>query len=156
MKDSKTIISHLKKHPFLQNLEQQECYEILIALLPKNFAHSIKFLYTRHDTLFFVLKHPSAKMEFNYKRNLIKDLLKTLVNFHPKCACIHLEQIKAFVTNKIEEEQLVNQSALFYPERSIGKFANDAKDEKLFALFEEIKKVIQDNQERNQNKLQDA
>ncbi len=93
MKDSKTIISHLKKHPSLKTLEQEECFDILIKLLPTSLSNFIKFIYTKNSTLFFVLKHPSAKMEFNYKRNLIKDILKKIETFHPNCKCINLKEL---------------------------------------------------------------
>lgn len=143
MKDSKTIISHLKKHPSLKTLEKEECYELLIRLLPNSLSNFIKFIYTKHDTLFFVLTHPSAKMEFNYKRNLIKGLLKKLETFHPKCKCINLKEIKAFVTNKkIEKNYEAKSSEIFYKERSSGNFKNEAKDEKLYELFEKIKEEI--------------
>lgn len=143
MKDSKTIISHLKKHPSLKTLEKEECYELLIRLLPNSLSNFIKFIYTKHDTLFFVLTHPSAKMEFNYKRNLIKGLLKKLETFHPKCKCINLKEIKAFVTNKkIEKNYEAKSSEIFYKERSSGNFKNKAKNEKLYELFEKIKEEI--------------
>ncbi|WP_458701115.1 hypothetical protein ACKGJI_03195 [Sulfurospirillum sp. 1307] len=143
MKDSKTIISHLKKHPSLKTLQKSECYEALLELLPNSLSNFIKFIYTKHDTLFFVLTHPSAKMEFNYKRNLIKTLLNTLETFQPKCKCINLKEIKAFVTNKQVEEKIdKNSSFIYYKERSSGKFENIAKNEKLYDLFEKIRKEI--------------
>jgi len=146
MKDSKTIISHLKKHPSLKTLEQEECFDILIKLLPKSLSNFIKFLYTKHDTLFFVLNHPSAKMEFNYKRNLIKGLLKTIENFHPNCKCINLKEVKAFVSNKIrQKEETKIETKIYYKERSNGEFLNNTKDNKLHAIFEEIRKEIEKN-----------
>lgn len=148
MKDSKTIISHLKKHPSMKILNQEECYNILISLLPKSLTNSIKFLYTKHNTLFFVLNHPSAKMEFNYKRNLIKGLLKKLVSFHPNCKCIDLEDVKAFVSNKKDPIEIaLPPTKIYFIERSSGEFINSVKDEKLFELFEEIKKEIKKNKD---------
>jgi len=146
MKDSKTIISHLKKHPSLKSLEKEECFDVLIKLLPKSLSNYIKFIYTKHDTLFFVLNHPSAKMEFNYKRNLIKELLKKIESFHPKCKYINLKEIKAFVSNRknpIEEEKI--ETKIYYNERSNGNFLNNAKDKTLYLLFEEIRKEIEKN-----------
>lgn len=146
MKDSKTIISHLKKHPSLKTLQSEECFDILIKLLPKSLSNFIKFIYIKHDTVFFVLTHPSAKMEFNYKRNLIKELLNKVEKFHPTCKCINLKEIKAFVTNRkaAKEEENIN-TKIFYIERSQGEFINKTKDEKLHSIFEEIRKEIQKN-----------
>jgi len=146
MKDSKTIISHLKKHPSLKTLKQEECFEILIKLLPSSLSNFIKFIYTKHDTLFFVLNHPSAKMEFNYKRNLIKGLLKQIESFHPHCKCINLKEIKAFVSNKrekIEEQEIPTK--IYYKERSKAQFLNTTKNSDLYALFEKIREEIKNN-----------
>ena len=146
MKDSKTIISHLKKHPSLKTLEQEQCFDVLIKLLPKSLSNFIKFIYTKHNTLFFVLNHPSAKMEFNYKRNLIKGLLKKIESFHPHCKCINLKEVKAFVSNKkILNKELKIETKIFYKERSNGDFRNHTKNQKLHAIFEEIRKEIEKN-----------
>ncbi len=143
MKDSQTIISHLKKHPSLKTLEQEECFDILIKLLPKSLSNFIKFIYTKNNTLFFVLKHPSAKMEFNYKRNLIKDILKKIESFHPNCKCINLKEIKAFITNKKEPKiEPSKEVTIFYKERSSGEFKNEIKDKKLHEIFEKIREEI--------------
>jgi histone acetyltransferase (RNA polymerase elongator complex component) len=146
MKDSKTIISHLKKHPSLKTLEQEECFDVLIKLLPNSLSNFIKFIYTKHDTLFFVLNHPSAKMEFNYKRNLIKEILNKIEKFHPNCKCINLKEVKAFVSNKKElQEEKKIETRIFYEERSNGTFKNNTKNERLHTLFEEIRKEIEKN-----------
>jgi hypothetical protein len=143
MKDSNTIISHLKRHPSLKTLEQEECFDILVKLLPNSLSNFIKFIYIKNSTLFFVLKHPSAKMEFNYKRNLIKDILKRIEKFHPNCKCINLTDIRAFISNKKETKiEAKNNATIFYEERSNGKFKNIAKDERLNEIFEKIRKEI--------------
>jgi hypothetical protein len=142
MKDSKTIISHLKKNPFLTNLKQEDCFSTLLELLPKSFTRHVKFLYIKNNTLFFVLSHPSAKMEFNYKRNLIKGLLKQVINFHKECSCFEDKEIKAFISNKEKEHFEPKISHISYEERSNGKFKNCAKDKKLYDLFEQIREEI--------------
>ncbi len=143
MKDSNTIISHLKRQPYLKTLEQQECFDILIELLPNSITNSIKFIYKKNNILFFVLKHPSAKMEFNYKRNLIKEILKRIETFHPKCKCINLKDIRAFVSNK--KDIILEKSpktTIFYKERSSAEFKNIATDDKLHDIFEKIREEI--------------
>ena len=90
--------------------------------------------------------HCFAKMEFNYKRNLIKDILKQIENFHPNCKCINLKDIKAFVTNKKDHKIEASKDAtIFYKERSDGSFKNDTKDEKIYEIFEKIRKEILNN-----------
>ena len=145
MKDAKNIISHLVKHPSMKKYEQMRCYDKLLSLLPKNFTHMVRFLYTKDETLFFVFNHPSAKMEFNYKRSLIKSLLSQIILHFPECECLHVKDIQCFVTNKPQTEEIPESknSDIFYEERAEGDFENSCDDSKLRTLFEEIRKAIQ-------------
>jgi len=145
MKDAKNIISHLVKHPSMKKYEQMRCYDKLLSLLPKNFTHMVRFLYTKDETLFFVFNHPSAKMEFNYKRSLIKSLLSQILLHFPECQCLHVKDIQCFVTNKPQTEEILEprNSDIFYEERADGAFENGCDDAKLRALFEDIRKAIQ-------------
>lgn len=145
MKDAKNIISHLVKHPSMKKYEQMRCYDKLLGLLPKNFTHMVRFLYTKDETLFFVFNHPSAKMEFNYKRSLIKSLLSQIILHFPECECLHVKDIQCFVTNKPQTEEILESktSDIFYKERAEGDFENSCDDSKLRSLFEDIRKAIQ-------------
>lgn len=148
MKDSKSIISHLVQQPSMKKYEQMRCYDRLLSVLPKSFTSMIRFVYTKNETLFFVLNHPCAKMEFNYKRNLIKSLLKEINIRFPECTALHVKEIQAFVTNqKSEEESLIigAPSEIFYPEQADGHFESRCEDPKLQALFEAIKATIRTN-----------
>ena len=148
MKDSKSIISHLVQQPSMKKYEQMRCYDRLLSLLPKSFTSMIRFVYTKNDTLFFVLNHPCAKMEFNYKRNLIKSLLKEVHVHFPECGCLHVNEVQAFITNqKSEEEALIvsANSEIFYAEQATGEFETLCEDEKLRSLFEAIKETIAKN-----------
>lgn len=145
MKDSKSIISHLVQQPYMKKFKQVQCYDRLLCLLPKSLTTMIKFLYNKNETLFFVLNNPCAKMEFNYKRNLIKSLLSQIVLHFPECQCLHVKDIQCFVSNQLEEKitPLVNHSMITYNERSDGTFDNRCSDETLHALFEHIREEIQ-------------
>ncbi len=82
-------------------------------------------------------------MEFNYKRNLIKDILKKIETFHPKCKSINLKEIRSFVSNKKEPApQIPKDTAIFYKERSKGEFKNETKDRELHKVFEAIREEI--------------
>lgn len=143
MKDSKTIISHLKKNPLLEKLDEHECYSALIELLPKSVSKFIKFIYTKNDNLFFVLNHPAGKMELDYKIDLIKSLLKKMALVKPKCQKLCDKKIICFVSNKLNIiEQEPSKSLFYYEEQSNAIFENNAKNPKLFKLFEEIREEI--------------
>jgi len=150
MKDSKSIISHLVQQPSMKKYEQVRCYDRLLSLLPKSFTSMVRFVYTKNETLFFVLNHPCAKMEFNYKRNLIKSLLKELQARFPECSCLHVKEVQSFVTNQKSEEEALIVSAnsdIFYAEQATGEFETLCEDPKLHALFEAIKETIHKNKQ---------
>ncbi|NLC27896.1 MAG: hypothetical protein GX780_03890, partial [Campylobacteraceae bacterium] len=101
------------------------------------------FMYNKNTTLFFVLEHPGLKMEFNYKTDLIKGLLKQLIAKNPTYDIINAEEIKSFVTNKPPlKTPFDTTSTLFYNEESFGVFENRSNSPELHALFESIREKI--------------
>lgn len=144
MKKADYIISHLKTKPYLKNLQHVDCYNQLLSLLPKSLSENTRFIYQKNDTLFFVLNHPGIKMEFNYKSNLIKSILKKLIVVNPECIFMKSNQIKAFVTNKTEIKDSKNKK-LRYRENSNGKFKNEVKNKELYDVLEEIRSYIKMN-----------
>ncbi len=145
MKDSKSIISHLVQQPSMKKYEQMRCYDRLLSVLPKSFTSMIRFVYTKNETLFFVLNHPCAKMEFNYKRNLIKSLLKEICIRFPECTALHVKEIQAFVSNQPHETDILQNaysSHISYPEQATGGFKIECEDPKLQALFQAIQETI--------------
>jgi len=146
MKDAKSIISHLVQQPSMKKYGQMRCYEQLLSLLPKSFTTLIRFVYTKNDTLFFVFSHPSGKMEFNYKRSLIKSLLSQILLHFPECECLHVKEIQCFVTNQPEPIlSRVPSPTIPYTERALGEFLNTCHDPKLHSLFESIKETLKSN-----------
>ncbi|MDR1461490.1 MAG: hypothetical protein LBI78_07590 [Campylobacteraceae bacterium] len=144
MKHISFIISHIRQRPSFEKLEQIASYKKLLSLLPVSYQNAVKFMYNKNNTLFFVLKHPAFKMEFNYKTTLIKGLLKELVKRDESCKCIDADDIKVFLTNKMSShvEEQRTDTVPFYREKSKGGFKNLAKDAKLNNLFESIRDVI--------------
>jgi len=147
MKKANYIISHLKTKPYLKNLQHVDCYNQLLSILPKSLSENTRFIYQKNDTLFFVLNHPGIKMEFNYKSNLIKSILKKLIVVNPKCIFMKSSQIKAFVTNKTEIKEIDDSKnkKLRYKENSSGKFKNRVKNRELYDILEEIRSYIKMN-----------
>jgi hypothetical protein len=144
MKPAHVILNHLKNHPSFGHLKKIEGYQKLLGLLPKQMANGTRFMYNKNDTLFFVLEHPSLKMEFHYKATLIKGLLKALVAQHPQYASIDANHIKAFATNKPPlRPEAFSSTSLPYAERAQGHFVNLSTSDTLYSLFESIRKTIQ-------------
>ncbi|QKF82373.1 DUF721 domain-containing protein [Halarcobacter ebronensis] len=133
------ILYHLKNNPEFRRINTQETIHKFIELLPPKMKKGVKFAYIRQQIFFFVLTHPVYKMEFEYNKSLINDLLK-------QSNIANVQEIRFFVTNKIEkkeqEKQAINES---YKERSYGIFANKITDKKLHDKFEEIRAIIKNS-----------
>lgn len=145
MKKANFIINHLKSSPYFKNVLKNDCYKKLLNLLPHHLQNSVFFMYNKNGTLFFVVKHPVYKMEFNYKISLIKELLKMLIATHKECACIKAENIKVFVTNRPKLTTKEHSTLPFYKEKSMGNFQNHSKNEAIHKLFETIRTCIKNS-----------
>ncbi len=146
MKSSQNIISHLTGKPRFQKISQKKCFAKLISLLPPQLGRAVMFTYVKNKTLFFVLNHPGLKMEFHYKINLIKSLLNKIKDIDKNCRDIEVTNIKAFVSNKIDTQQMPPPPSTFtYKERAKGRFYNFATNEQLKELFNQIKTQIKAN-----------
>ncbi len=148
MKKSTEIISHLKNRSFHSKLNQIECLNKLISLLPPRLGKAVSFVYIKNKTLFFALNHPGYKMEFNYNVNLIKELLKKLKKLDLNCKDIEVNEIKTFVSNMAELKQnrtMENKSKIIYQEKATGNFDIKTKNQKFIELFKNIQNSIKKN-----------
>lgn len=148
MKHVYNIISHLTLNPSFKKIEQAKCYKKLLALLPKKLSEGVRFAYNKNRTLFLVLQHPGYKFEFDYKLDMIKTLLKKLIEVDANCSIIDADEVKTFVTNK--PSILKNDNKIvgpFYIERSSGNFEINIQDESLRELFEQIREKICSNKQ---------
>jgi hypothetical protein len=129
MKNSKFLVKHFYSISFSSTkLKEQACFNALIKLLPASLKNHTLFCYKKGNTLFFVLDHPGLKLEFNYNQKLINELLNILKKNNSNCKEIEIEQIKAFVTNKILKEPPASSSPLNqYKEKATGNFKIYAK-----------------------------
>lgn len=135
MKNVNDILAHMKSSPEFKKLNTSNAIEQLISVLPPKLQKGVKFAYVKSQILFFVLKHPVYKMEFEYNKSLIKSLLKS-------CQLKNISDIQFFVTNKIEKKESIEPQREYYKERSYGIFENHAKNENIRNSFEEIRNII--------------
>ncbi len=138
MKKINEILSHLKNNPEFRKINTQKTIQNFIELLPLKLKKGIKFAYIKRQILYFVLTHPVYKMEFEYNKSLINALLK-------KAHIANIEDLKFFVTNKIEQKKDNKIIVQKYKERSYGIFENSITDEKLYKKIEEIRKIIKNS-----------
>lgn len=145
MKNSKSVIQHLKNYPQFSKLKKYECFNKLKDVLPFKLQTGIKFIYSKYDTLFFVLTHNMYKMEFNYNLKVIIKLLKELQKIYSECS--EIKNVKFFVSNKLTKEYNKPEKPTepYYKELAKGKFEILAKDENVKKILEEIREIISKN-----------
>ena len=144
MKDSQEVISHLY-FSNSQKLRQARCLNVLKALLPPRLGEAISYIYKNNQKLFIVIDQFGLKMEFNYKRDLIKSLLKSIHKESSLCEDLQECEIVISVSNKKREaaEERIRKHA--YPERAEGAFENLAQNEEIRDLIEKIRSTIKTN-----------
>ena len=147
MKTVKNIISHIISKPQYKKISQKRCFDKVVKLLPPHLQSAVLFTYVKNQTLFFVLNHPGLKMEFHYKVNLIKSLLKQLKTIDKECLDMQdIKEVKAFVSNKPKQKVTTNLKVKqTYKELSNGEFKIITKNKNLKNLFQKIQKVIKNN-----------
>ena len=138
MKKMSEILCHIKNNPEFKKINTQATIIKFIELLPQSLKKCVKFAYIKKQILYFVLTHPVYKMEFEYNKSLINDLLK-------KANIANVEELKFFVTNKIERKEYKEPVSFTFKERSYGIFENFIKDEKLHKKVEEIRDIIKNS-----------
>ncbi len=142
MKNSKYIINHLIHKPQNSKILQKMCFEKLKSLLPPRLTRAILFMYIKNNTLFFVLNHPGMKMEFDYKNNLIKSILKKIKDLDTDCQNIEIDEVKTFISNKIEILNSNPKPPRFYREKSDASFDILSKNRDIKEIFQKIKEEI--------------
>lgn len=101
------------------------------------------------NILFFVFKHPSARLEFGYKKESIKTTLRTYYKANIDTMKQHNITFGdigvAVITEKIAIKNEKSDGNTF-AEPALGEFVNYCKDEGLRAMFEGIRSMIKRNQ----------
>lgn len=143
MKNSTQILSKLQHQPQFSKLAQFACLERIQSLFPPHLSRLVDYGYVKNNILYFVLKHPGAKQEFDIIIESIKAPLKQLTP--PECQKVTFHDIRAYVSHKPSmTSSLVRHTTPKYTERSKATFTNQVTSEKLHALFEQIRSSIHD------------
>ena len=152
MKKVNEILKSIKCRPDFKNIHKYSCYNKLKQLLPKRFQEAIAFFYIKNNILFGALSHPGYKMELNYNKDLINNLLKQLTTIDLEWADVfkNVKKIEFFVSKfhtlppKIDTKTIPK-----YKELSKGEFNIKAKDKEILYIFKKIKEDIIINNERD-------
>ncbi|MDE5602689.1 MAG: hypothetical protein K2I71_02055, partial [Helicobacter sp.] len=123
-------MSHLFNTPSYEKLHHIQQINGFLWTLPKSLRDGVCFCYIKNQVLFFVLKHPCYKQEFDYKLTIIKQLLKQYQQ--KKQELLEVETIKSFVSNNAyQKSQQGKENLEVYGEIAKGDFENLAKDKEI-------------------------
>lgn len=140
MKTAFDILSHIVSLNQFHKIAMQLNVARFIHHLPLSLKRGVAFSYVRENVLFFALKHPSFKQEFNYKLPLIKSALNTFQKQENRL--LEITEIRTFISDKIPQKKEVETHIQTKAELAKGEFINLAKDEDIFNRFEKIRKEI--------------
>jgi hypothetical protein len=151
MKTTRSILDTLTGQAQFRSLARHRCYRQFLAMLPPRFRDAIGFAYVREGTLHVALRHPGYKMELNYNKNLLKNLLDSLSEHDPSCAQLRAQNVVLFVSKYTtafaakEDEATVPH----YYELSEGTFEDHSNDPDLHRQFERLRATIHANRQRD-------
>ena len=147
MKKASTVISHIRNLPEFKLLKKHYCYQKFISLLSPRFQKAIAFVYIKEETLFVALSHPGFKMELNYNKNSLKEILTMLAKVDVKCKNMRASKVILFNSKHISiiKEQKIESTVPYYEEMAWGEFDIESEDKELREAFNKIKKSIDNN-----------
>jgi len=145
MKKANIILSHIHALPQFKLLKSHYCYRKFISLLPPKFRKAIAFVYVRDETLFVALSHPGFKMELNYNKDLLKDLLRMLMKSDEKCQTLHASKVVLFNSKHLSiiKQKEIPTTVPFYKESANGSFFIQTQDNEILDAFNKIKISIE-------------
>lgn len=135
MKNVSQIINLFKSQKPFERLNNKKKFDKFLALLPQNITNGVDFLFVKNGILFFVLKHQIFKVECQYNKATIKNLLTMLPE-------IGAQNVEFLVTNKPPATPAQQRPEPTYEEKSNAIFLNHFEDNKLHEIFESIRLQI--------------
>ncbi len=147
MKQASAIISHIRNLPEFKLLKKHYCYQKFISLLSPRFQKAIAFVYLREETLFVALSHPGFKMELNYNKNSLREILTMLTKMDEKCKGMKASKVILFNSKHISiiKEKKIVSTVPYYQEMAFGEFNIESEDKELRDAFNKIKSSIDKN-----------
>ncbi|HFS82463.1 MAG TPA: DUF721 domain-containing protein [Epsilonproteobacteria bacterium] len=143
MKSAHTILSHLSSQPQFRFLKRHACYQKYISLLGEKYRKAIAFVYIRQETLYVAVTHPGFKMELNYNRDLLKDVLTHFANYTPECGELKADKVVVFHSRYHPlTTPPVPETVPHFTELATGTFPVKSDTPELIEQFERIKTTI--------------
>ena len=148
MKNVYSILSHLSQQPQFKYLKRHECYRKYIKLLGEKYQRAIAFVYVKNNTLYVAVTHPGFKMELNYNKEVLKDILSRFALSEKNCSMLQADKVVVFHSkyHKLPTQTEESATVPHYYELAEGEFEICSDDAKLQEKFEAIKTSIKKNQ----------
>ncbi|HFC03749.1 MAG TPA: DUF721 domain-containing protein [Nitratifractor salsuginis] len=144
MKTAQSLLASLVDTHTFRPLSQHRCYRKFLELLPPRFRQAIAFVTVKNRQLMVALSHPGYKMELNYNQDVLKSLLRTLMEARPDCAFMAADRIVIFhskyhpMPGGSEKSETVPR----YREAADGAFRLPESDPELREAFLRIREHI--------------
>jgi len=117
--------------------------------LGEKYQKAIAFVYIKQNTLFVAVRHPGFKMELNYNKEVLKDILSRFALSEKNCSMLQADKVVVFHSkyHKVPSDTDTKKSSTIphYYELAEGEFEVCTEDAKLQEKFEAIKKSIKNN-----------
>lgn len=113
----------------------------------EKYQKAIAFVYIRQNTLFIAVTHPGFKMELNYSKEVLKDILSRFALSEKNCSMLQADKVVIFHSKYHKPPTHTEESSTVprYYELAEGEFNVCTEDAKLQEKFEAIKNSIKKN-----------
>lgn len=147
MKSAQKILSHLSQQPHFKYLKRHECYQKYIRLLGEKYQKAIAFIYVKNETLYVAVTHPGFKMELNYNKEVLKNVLSQFTSIEKNCSMLQADKVVIFHSkyHKPPTKREKLSTVPHYFELAEGEFEICTDDAKLEEKYKKIKNSIENN-----------
>ncbi len=123
---------------------------VALSGLDEGLKRGFRYAKIKGETLFFVFGHEGMKLEFKYKQEEILEKLRGFYKINKRELLemrVGFRKIACVVVRKQNRQTQQRQEELF-GERSSGEFKINATNERVCAVFTDIKNIIKKRIER--------
>lgn len=104
-------------------------------------------MYVKQNTLYIAVTHPGFKMELNYNKDVLKDVLFQFTLMEKTCSMLQADKVVVFHSkyHKLPARAEDSSTIPHYYELAEGEFEVCSEDKKLQEKFDAIKNTIKKN-----------
>ncbi|MFT7823593.1 MAG: hypothetical protein ABXS92_02405 [Sulfurimonas sp.] len=115
--------------------------------MSEKYQKAIAFVYIKNRTLYIAVTHPGFKMELNYNKEVLKDILSQFIAIEKNCSLLQADKVAIFHSkyHKLPDRTDRSSTVPHYFETASGEFEIHTSDQKLQEKFRNIKTSIEKN-----------